>query len=341
MSQLSQLIQNKFSFLINDKRDLPFLIVCFQTLFILIPIIIALFLTHEPSYWWLLLYLPVFLFLLGPYLAILHYFSHKSFWSKDYRKLGNFFMTFFGVLYGLPPKGYFVHHIGMHHREENGPDDLSSTLKYDADNFLHWNIYFSKFLFFNFIDLSVYFYKKKQYKLMRYALGGHLFFFAMIALLALINFNAAMIVFVIPTIVCWFAMISGNWAQHAFIDNADTESPYTMSHSCIENDYNKICFNDGFHITHHIHPRMHWTEMPLDFEKNKDEYISRKAVVFRKLDWQKVWFLLMFKRYDVLAKYYVQREDESSQLSKDEIIAHLKSRTKRVRGLSSIKKQTT
>ena len=36
----------------------------------------------------------------------------------------------------------------MHHVENNLPDDLSSTMRYQRDSFLHFLVYFGRFFFF-------------------------------------------------------------------------------------------------------------------------------------------------------------------------------------------------
>ena len=46
------------------------------------------------------------------------------------------------------------------------------------------------------------------------------------AALALLNWRAALVVFVIPFVASRAAMMSGNWAQHAFIDPGDPGNSY-------------------------------------------------------------------------------------------------------------------
>jgi hypothetical protein len=72
---------------------------------------------------------------------------------------------------------------------------------------------------------------------------------------------------------------------------------------------------------------MHWTDMPGDFEKNKQKYIDNQSIVFEKLDYNQVWFYLMTKNYKQLAVHFV---DLGNQFQNDEeIISLMKSRTQR------------
>ena len=122
----------------------------------------------------------------------------------------------------------------------------------------------------------------------------------------LISIAATVVVFVFPVIAVRFLMMAGNWGQHAFIDQADPANCYTNSITCINATYNERCFNDGYHIGHHVKQNRHWTEMPEDFQRNIKRYAAEKAIVFQKIDFFVVWLLLMFKKYDTLAGLMVQ-----------------------------------
>jgi hypothetical protein len=123
------------------------------------------------------------------------------------------------------------------------------------------------------------------------------------------------------------AMMCGNWGQHAFVDREAPENCYRNSITCINTAYNRRCFNDGYHIGHHIKQTRHWTEMPEDFSSNIATYAKERAIVFSGIDFFMVWLYLMLGRYNWLAKAYVQL-DENNKLSESEIIELLKSRTR-------------
>ena len=122
-------------------------------------------------------------------------------------------------------------------------------------------------------------------------------------------------------------MMAGNWAQHAFIDSNNPENIYRNSITCINTIYNKKCFNDGYHIGHHLRPYMHWTQMPEDFQKNLHLYQLNKAIVFFGIDYFQIWFLLITKNYKKLAAHFVQL---SKWENEEDIINFLKSRTNKI-----------
>jgi len=242
---------------------------------------------------------------------------------------GNYYIPWvIGPFMGQSPETYFSHHIGMHHAENNLEPDKSSTMYYQRDSFRGFLHYFGVFLFIGVVELVDYFKKRDRRDFVKRVIRGEFSFLLFCILLGFISWKATIVVFVIPFVFVRFAMMAGNWGQHAFIDAATPENNYRNSITIVNSVYNRRCFNDGYHIGHHLRPHMHWTDMPNDFQKNKDKYAENKAIVFEGMDFQIVWFWLMLKRYDVLADRFININNQYK--SKEEIIAFLKSRTKRI-----------
>jgi fatty acid desaturase len=299
-----------------------------EALLIAIPLVIFFYLISLPGYF-LALYVPFnIFFFMDRFILILHNISHRPLFRKKYRALNYFVVWILGPLFGEAPETYFVHHIGMHHVEGNLESDLSSTMQYDRDSFKGWFRYFLRFFFGTIIDMSLYMKRTSRRKLLLRFVVGELSFYIFIVFLCAINFGVTFFVFILPFILCRFAMIAGNWAQHAFIDPLRPDDPFTNSITLINCRYNRRCFNDGYHIGHHLKPRLHWTEMPKDFETNKESYRKRDAIVFEGIDFIVVWGLLMIKRYDILAKHFVDLR--SYPRSHTEVVEFLKSRTKKM-----------
>jgi fatty acid desaturase len=203
--------------------------------------------------------------------------------------------------------------------------DLSTTLPFRRNSFFHWLLYFAAFVMLTPVDLFRYFWKKDQKSLALKTVLGFFTFYAFIFFALIANPMATLIVFIIPTAICWFGMMAGNWTQHAFLELKDSDNPFKNSITVINSLYNKRCFNDGYHIGHHISPGRHWSEMPADFQKNLNQYRDQDAMVFHTLDYQALWFLLMLKRYDLMAKYFVDLRDHKRSL--EEVAALIEQRT--------------
>lgn len=312
---------------IHDVRDVPFFTnIALLMIFVVIPGL-ALFVPGVFNWWLGAIHVALVLWFMGPYILMLHNTSHRRFFKAPYGKLNHFIPWFLGPFFGESPETYFAHHVGMHHPENNLEADVSSTMYYRRDSFFGFMRYFLRFFFGVIIELPIYFAKRNRTKLIFRALGGEAAFMIMFALSAWVNWRAAVVVFGIPYVLTRFLMMAGNWGQHAFVDKDAPGNCYRNSITCINTPYNRRCFNDGYHIGHHLKQTRHWTEMPGEFQANIATYAKETAVVFEKIDFFMVWLFLMLGRYDWLAKCMVPLSNEQKSMTQEEKIALLKSRT--------------
>ena len=315
---------------INDKRDLPFLKLCLVICLTTIPAAIFMFIPGMFNWWFALAYFSYnSIFMMGPFILMLHNTSHRALFKRKYDILNKIIPWVLGPFYGETPESYFAHHIGMHHPENNLSEDLSSTMNYQRDSFRDFMRYFMKFFIVGIPNLSFYLKRRGRIKLFKMLLCGELSWYVIVAILFLINWRTALIVFVVPMIFTRFMMMAGNWSQHAFIDKNAPENCYRNSITCINSSYNQKCFNDGYHIGHHLYPSMHWTDLPLEFQNNLSNYAKEDGIVFQKLDFFLVWILLMTKSYGTLAKNYISLDPHQTR-SNEEIIQLLKARTRKI-----------
>lgn len=299
--------------MIQDPRDLVFvrlMIACAVTATLglaLYPISLAVL--PGPAFWlaggvYLLIWA---LWTLDRFILMLHCTSHRILFRREFKALNQVIPWVLGPFFGETPQTYFCHHMGMHHPENNLPDDLSSTMKFQRDRFGHWFRYYARFMAFTIIDLPRYFFRRGQAKMASRVLVGEVgFWVVVVALAVFVDWRATLVVFVIPVVMVRTLMMAGNWAQHAFVHPEHPGCAYRNSITCIDSRYNRRCFNDGYHIHHHVKARCHWSEYPAEFQTNKAVYGEHDAIVFRGLDFFLVWLLLMFRRYETLAKAMVQ-----------------------------------
>ncbi len=313
--------------LIRDERDLPFLRLMALHTLVQIPLAIALFIPGVFQWWIGALYVALtFLVFFDRFILMLHNTSHRPLFKKEHKWMNHYIPWVIGPFCGQTPETYFAHHMGMHHPEENLEADLSTTMPFRRDSFVHFLRYFGRFFFISIFELTAYHLRKGNKRLARRLVTGELLFIAMVVVLSvLVSWQATLIVFVVPYLVARWLMMCGNWAQHAFIAQEAPEDAYKSSITCVNTRYNQRCFNDGYHIGHHEKAARHWTEMPGDFESKLDTYRDRGAIIFDGIDYFQIWALLMVKRYGTLAKHFVDLDE--TPRSKEEIIALLKSRT--------------
>ena len=318
---------------INDKRDLPFIHLLTSIHILVIPVAIFLYTPVLDGWQWWLVYIPYCyvsqFYYKGRFGLMLHNICHRKLFKKPYRWINNWVIWGVCPFFGHTPETYFVHHMAMHHVENNMPDDTSSTLAYKRDSFGNFLLYYLKFIFLGFRDTFMYLFNRRRKKMYMRMTFGEFSFFAFCIIMCFVNLKATLWIFIIPFIVARFVMMIGNWAQHAFIDKNDPENHFTSSINCINTSYNRTCWNDGYHVIHHLRPAMHYTEMPVEFMKQKDKLAEEKSLVFDGIHFLHIFIYLVTKRYDKLADNLVNINNMFS--SKEEAIAIMKERTKKIK----------
>jgi fatty acid desaturase len=310
---------------IRDRRDIPFLRLMATLTLTVVPTGVILFVPGLFRWWLAAAHLALVLYFSGPFVLMLHNTSHRKLFKREWDWMNLYIPWVLGPFFGESPMTYFAHHVGMHHVENNLADDISTTLPYRRDSFVDFMRYFLRFLFAGAVELSGYFVRKRRRSLFLQFLSGELLFFAAAGALAFLDWRASLMVLVVPLVIVRFVMMAGNWGQHAFVDRASPANNYRNSITCINSLYNRRCFNDGYHIGHHLKSTRHWTEMPEDFRINAATYGKEGAIVFAGLDFFSVWMCLMAKRYDILARHFVSLGDSPPDVAA--LVDLLRSRT--------------
>lgn len=318
--------------IIADERNLPFAHVTFRISLTLIPIGILLFMPFVTGGWWwalaVLYQILCHVVFKGPFGLMLHCVSHRPLFKKEYNWLNHYLPWVVSPFFGQTPETYFSHHIGMHHAENNQENDRSSTMFYQRDSLRNFLKYLANFLFFGIFTLADYFRQKNRRALLHRTLIGEASFYVLCIGLCFVRWQAVVAVFVLPFVITRIIQMLGNWTQHAFLDANDPGNHFKNSITCINIKYNHKCWNDGYHASHHFRPALHWTEHPAFFLKNQNKFAENKAIVFENLDFLGVFYCLMRKRYDRLARHFVNVQDTFANDA--EVIALLKERTRRV-----------
>ena len=166
---------------------------------------------------------------------------------------------------------------------------------------------------------------RKRKRLMYRTVQGELFFIFMCIGLCLVNWQATLMVFILPLVAFRLVAMAGNWTQHAFVSAEEPGNPFQNSITCINVKFNHKCWNDGYHISHHIDATMHWTDHPRYFREHLQDFADNRAVVFAGLNYLNIFGMLMSDRYDKLAEHFVNVGNVYK--NDEEVIAFLRSRT--------------
>ncbi|MGC4120073.1 MAG: fatty acid desaturase [Myxococcales bacterium] len=317
--------------LIYEPRDQVFVRLTLRMMAVMGALMAALFALLRtpgvPSWLPMLGYLAAWGWFVPPTILMLHNTMHRPFFKS--RRLALFHPYVMSLLFGIP-SGYREHHLGMHHFEDNLFEDLSSTLRYRRDRFLHFLHYFFRFFLFVPVELPLYLRRKKRLAMARRAVVGEVAHEAIVAaMLLLVDWRFGLAAFLAPFVICRFMMMAGNWGQHAFNNTARKNDGLANAVTCINSGYNRRCFNDGYHVGHHLKSNRHWTELPADLEANAALYAREGALVFEGLDFFMVSLLLWTRQWGVLARRLVRLD--GVERSDAEVIALLQARVQPVR----------
>lgn len=325
---------------INDKRDLPFIHLLTAIHILVIPTAILLYTPVLQGWYWWLAYAPYFyisqLYFKGRFGLMLHCISHRKLFKKGYTWLYHWTIWVVCPFFGHTPESYFVHHMAMHHVENNMDDDASSTLPYQRDSILNFIQYWLRFFILGFRDTFMYLFSRKRKKMYMRLTYGEMAFYAFCVGMSFVNFKATLFIFIIPFAFARLVMMIGNWAQHAFIDISDPEH---NTINCINTKYNHTCWNDGYHSVHHLRPALHYTDIPVEFQNNLDLFAKNKTLVFDGIHYLHIFLWLMNRRYDKLAAHLVNINGTFS--SEEEAIDLLKQRTKKLSSEERSKKMNS
>jgi hypothetical protein len=172
---------------------------------------------------------------MGSYTLLMHQHIHmRGVLNKKFALFDHLYPYITDPLMGHTWNSYFYHHVKHHHVEGNGPNDLSSTIRYQRDSLLHFLHYFGRFFFLVWADLPIYFVRTG--KTMTGLKAGFWEFsnYAMLITLFNLHRNATICVFLMPLLLMRFGLMAGNWGQHAFVDDVEPDSDYRSSITLID-----------------------------------------------------------------------------------------------------------
>ena len=203
--------------LLKDPRDAIMISLILNILFTIVPLSILLFL--YPSHWLGATTLAFKFFMwIQRFILMMHYSEHRPLFKQPYHSVGKYLLNFAVCPFlGIPPGFYRLHHVVMHHIENNVFDeDLSSTEPYQRDNFLHFLIYFFRYWTHLFL-LPVYAIRKERHELAAQAFFGSSVWFSAIFLGMKWYPIFTLYTLVIPALISGGALMFGNFSQHIFV----------------------------------------------------------------------------------------------------------------------------
>lgn len=314
--------------LLNNKLDQPY-IGHFIGLGVFIPLLfVGSFIIQQyilTEFSWSLVFL-YHLILVGPrikyysnYCVLIHREVHTPGGIFKYKFLNRFFEYFLAFFYGHVPEYYNIGHIKNHHKETNNNDDVISVAEFDRTKFSDYFCYLYKFgMAWLGISLVTKFYEQKKLKFVIQLVVGMISYYSIMIILFYLNWRFALGYYVVPLLFNILFLSAINWVWHGFFDKDDPNNIYIISTTILDGGEN--IYNEDYHVAHHVKHTMHWIDMKEHYEKNKEQFKLNKATMFKETHEIELFFLMIFKQYDMLAKKFVDLSGELSHEDKVNII---------------------
>ena len=171
----------------------------------------------------------------GSFTLMLHNHIHNNgLLKKEYAWFDSIWPYILEPLMGHTWDSYYYHHVKHHHVEGNGPEDLSSTIRYQRDELSHFLMYVGRFVAFIWIELPMYFFRKRKFGLAFRAAASEMAAYLLIYLAARSDFFPTLFVLIIPLFLMRIGLMIGNYGQHALVDDVDPASDFRSSITLID-----------------------------------------------------------------------------------------------------------
>jgi len=173
-------------------------------------------------------------------------------------KLFQFVLT---LCYGHPVSSYVPGHNLSHHKYTQQPKDVMRTTKLQYSwHFLNALMFFPRIGTDMLTNDKIYF--RAQEKLgrpiVRQLRYEYCVLYTAAAIFILLDYRRWFFFALLPHIWAQALIISFNMLQH---DGCDMSSRYNFARNFTGKWLNFLCYNNGYHTIHHLHPGLHWSQV--------------------------------------------------------------------------------
>lgn len=249
--------------------------------------------------------------------VLIHKEGHdrKRFFKGKYVWLNNINGFLAGIIYGSLPLHYVTAHNKIHHKWHNDVGDVHTNIDLDRTKLISFVQFIPRFFYYwsGISPLVIFVYKREWYLTGKLMLGMT-WFYGIGLLLWKINPIFCMAYWAYPFLESMSFLGAIAYLWHSFVEESDPNNQYVNSITILNGKDN--IFNEDYHVIHHHHPEIHWTEIKSYFNKTIDQYRLNRATIFRDTEQGELLYFLFTNNYDKMAEHYV---DLTNEMSKEEI----------------------
>ena len=231
-----------------------------------------------------------------------------------------YFENVLSILLARAPEYHRIQHVYVHHVEDNGPLDSQSTAPYDRTSFLD----FSRHAFLQGVDMvtgasvAAYLRAKGKKRQLRELRRGFIVWYAVLAVLALFNPLASLLIFLSRFVGGNILSLVAFW-QHGLVDPDDVHDIHGNSVDFLGHEHGNL--GTDYHVEHHLQPGRHWSAYYEVFAKQANAEGGHAAVLMQKDMFGPLAFVaaLWRKDYTAVATYARLRgveEGDTAELAK-------------------------
>lgn len=181
----------------------------------------------------------------------------------ELKSLNHAYLLFLSLLSGAPASLYVPGHNLSHHRHLETKKDVMRTRQMTFRyNILNIALFAPSIVFeiqkndMHYMRLK---WKARDSIVVRFGLEAIATHVLLVWLLCN-DFRKALVVYVLPTLIGKYCIISLNMLQHG---GCDPTSKYNHSRNFTNTALNYLLYNNGYHTAHHMFPGCHWSKLPI------------------------------------------------------------------------------
>ena len=269
--------------------------------------------------------------MMGAAYALAHREGHNAnLYKRGIRdSLGNVFENWIGIFFGNIPWNFSTSHTRIHHSLDGGYGDTFYLWDLNRASVADFMLYVSR-IFLHMIGYSSlsYFNGHGQMKAKERLSWGIVRYVATGAVVLAVTRSPIFVFWILlqPLFCMSYFLALLNFGFHGFLEYDENGAPIPCVNATTIVDGDDDYWGEDDHMSHHYNTNVYFRDLK-ELQQSKDaEFKKHKASVFHEISIVELSILIVLGVWDRLADKYV---DHSGSLSKQEIMAMLKSRAER------------